>query len=173
MPPVIVPPSENGAEAYLLALFRQTELKLIREIARKRGQGYVDYAEVAALARVRKTIERMKGDAEKYVPLMIEHEFYQGAEAAAGYANAQALINPARSRAVEIRFSISSLATLRFSTSLFRNCSFNNSQFAFNSSSSIILTVYRFDIFFSLSFIRLKRTPTLFLEIPSICAISS
>ena len=102
MPTVIVPPSENGAEAYLLALFRQTELKLIREIARKRGQGYVDYAEVAALTRVRKTIERMKGDAEKYVPLMIEHEFYQGAEAAAGYANAQALINPARSRAVEI-----------------------------------------------------------------------
>ena len=102
MPPVIVPPSENGAEAYLLALFRQTELKLIREIARKRGQGYVDYAEVAALARVRKTIEQMKGDAEKYVPLMIEHEFYQGAEAAAGYAAAQALINPARSRAVEI-----------------------------------------------------------------------
>lgn len=102
MPSVIVPPSENGAEAYLLALFRQTELKLIREIARKRGQGYVDYAEVAALARVRKTIERMKGDAEKYVPLMIEHEFYQGAEAVAGYANAQALVNPARSRAVEI-----------------------------------------------------------------------
>jgi hypothetical protein len=102
MPPVIVPPSENGAEAYLLALFRQTELKLIREIARKRGQGYVDYAEVAALARVRKTIERMKGDAGKYVPLMIEHEFYQGAEAVAGYAAAQALINPARSRAVEI-----------------------------------------------------------------------
>lgn len=102
MPPVIVPPSENGAEAYLLALFRQTELRLIREIARKRGQGYVDYAEVAALARVRKTIERMKGDAERYVPLMIEHEFYQGAEAVAGYANAQALVNPARSRAVEI-----------------------------------------------------------------------
>ena len=102
MPPVIVPPSENGAEAYLLALFRQTEMKLIREIARKRGQGYVDYAEVAALIRVRKTLERMKGDAEKYVPLMIEHEFYQGAEAVAGYAAAQALINPARSRAVEI-----------------------------------------------------------------------
>ena len=102
MPPVIVPPSENGAEAYLLALFRQTELKLIREIARKRGQGYVDYAEVAALERVRRTLQQMTKDAEKYVPLMIEHEFYQGAEAAAGYANAKALINPARSRAVEI-----------------------------------------------------------------------
>ena len=102
MPPVIVPPSENGSQAYLLALFRQTELKLIREIARKRGQGYVDYAEVAALERVRRTLQQMTKDAEKYVPLMIEHEFYQGAEAAAGYANAQALINPARSRAVEI-----------------------------------------------------------------------
>ncbi len=44
----------------------------------------------------------MTKDAEKYVPLMIEHEFYQGAEAAAGYANAKAVINPARSRAVEI-----------------------------------------------------------------------
>ena len=102
MPPVIVPPSENGSEAYLLALFRQTELKLIREIARKRGQGYVDYAEVAALERVRRTLQRMTGDAEKYVPLMIEHEFYQGKEAAAGYANAQAMINPGRSRAIEI-----------------------------------------------------------------------
>ena len=102
MPPVIVPPAENGSEAYLLALFRQTELKLIREIARKRGQGYVDYAEVAALERVRRTLQRMTGDAEKYVPLMIEHEFYQGKEAAAGYANAQALINPGRSRAIEI-----------------------------------------------------------------------
>ena len=102
MPPVIVPPSENGAEAYLRALFFRTEMKLIREITRKRGQGYVDYAEVAALERVRKTLQQMTKDAEKYVPLMIEHEFYQGAEAAAGYANAKALINPARSRAVEI-----------------------------------------------------------------------
>ena len=102
MPPVIVPPAENGAEAYLRALFFRTEMKLIREITRKRGQGYVDYAEVAALERVRRTLQQMTKDAEKYVPLMIEHEFYQGAEAAAGYANAQALINPARSRAVEI-----------------------------------------------------------------------
>ena len=102
MPPVIVPPSENGAEAYLRALFFRTEMKLIREITRKRGQGYVDYAEVAALERVRKTLQQMTKDAEKYVPLMIEHEFYQGAEAAAGYANAKAVINPARSRAVEI-----------------------------------------------------------------------
>lgn len=102
MPPVIVPPSENGAEAYLRALFFRTEMKLIREITRKRGQGYVDYAEVAALERVRRTLQQMTKDAEKYVPLMIEHEFYQGAEAAAGYANAKALINPARSRAVEI-----------------------------------------------------------------------
>lgn len=102
MPPVIVPPAENGSEAYLLALFRQTEMKLIREIARKRGQGYVDYAEIAALERVRRTLQRMTGDAEKYVPLMIEHEFYQGKEAAAGYANAQAMINPGRSRAIEI-----------------------------------------------------------------------
>lgn len=102
MPPVIVPPAENGAEAYLRALFFRTEMKLIREITRKRGQGYVDYAEVAALERVRRTLQQMTKDAEKYVPLMIEHEFYQGAEAAAGYANAKALINPARSRAVEI-----------------------------------------------------------------------
>lgn len=102
MPPVIVPPSENGAEAYLRALFFRTEMKLIREITRKRGQGYVDYAEVAALERVRRTLQQMTKDAEKYVPLMIEHEFYQGTEAAAGYANAKALINPARSRAVEI-----------------------------------------------------------------------
>lgn len=102
MPPRIVPPSENGAEAYLRALFFQTEMKLIREITRKRGQGYVDYAEVAALERVRRTLQKMLNDSEEYVPLAIEHEFYTGAGAAAGYANARQMFSAGQNRAIEI-----------------------------------------------------------------------
>lgn len=102
MPPRLVPPSKNGSAAYLQRLFFETEIRLIREIERKRGQGYVDYSEVAALERVRKTLQRLKKSAGKYVPLAIEEEFYRDAVAVAGYANAKSLTNPGRTRAIEI-----------------------------------------------------------------------
>lgn len=102
MPPRIVPPSKNASAEYLRQVFYETEMRLIREIARKRSNGYVDYAEVAALERVRKTLARMKREAGKYVPLAIEEEFYKDAVAVAGYANAKALTNPGRTRAMEI-----------------------------------------------------------------------
>ena len=102
MPPKLVAPSDNGAEAYLKALFFRTEMKLIQEITRKRKQGYVDYAELSALERVRRTLQNMLKESEEYVPLAIEHEFYTGAAAAAGYRNAKQMFTVGQNRAIEI-----------------------------------------------------------------------
>ena len=88
MAPRIAPPSRNAAAQALLELYQSTERRIIQEIARKRTQGYVDYAELAALRRVRKTIQQMVDKSAKYVPLAIEHEFYKGKEARKGYENA-------------------------------------------------------------------------------------
>lgn len=98
----IVPPSKNSAAAYLTKLFSDTEQKLINEIIRKRRSGYVDYAETAALTRVRRTLLEMTGKAEKYVPLAIEKEFYKQPGAQAGYENARSMItNPVSTLAIE------------------------------------------------------------------------
>ena len=91
MAPRIAPPSRNAAAQALLELYQSTERRIIQEIARKRMQGYVDYAELAALRRVRKTIQQMVDKSAKYVPLAIEHEFYKGKEARKGYENAAGL----------------------------------------------------------------------------------
>lgn len=91
MAPRIAPPSRNAAAQALLELYQSTERRIIQEIARKRTQGYVDYAELAALRRVRKTIQQMVDKSAKYVPLAIEHEFYKGKEAKKGYENAAGL----------------------------------------------------------------------------------
>lgn len=42
-------PDKNDATAFLRMLFLRTEQRLLAEIRRKRSQGYVDYAGVAAL----------------------------------------------------------------------------------------------------------------------------
>lgn len=102
MPVAIVPPGRNASAAALQKIFEDTQDKLIREILRKRSKGYVDYAEVAALERVRKTLQKMVKGAEKYVPLAVEHEFYNRPESAEAYRNARESINPGRARAVEI-----------------------------------------------------------------------
>ena len=102
MPIAIVPPGRNASAAALQKIFEDTQDKLIREILRKRSKGYVDYAEVAALERVRKTLHKMVKGAEKYVPMAVEHEFYNRPESLQAYANARASINPGRTRAVEI-----------------------------------------------------------------------
>lgn len=103
MPVRLVPPSRNAAAEYLMKLYAETEQKLIREIARKRVQGYVDYAETAALTRVRRTLQDMVDKSGKYVPLAVEKEFYRdSAKHAAGYANARGMIqNPASTLAIE------------------------------------------------------------------------
>ena len=102
MPITIVPPGRNASAAALQKIFEDTQDKLIAEILRKRSKGYVDYAEVAALERVRKTLQKMVKGAEKYVPLAVEHEFYKRPESAEAYRNARESINAGRTRAVEI-----------------------------------------------------------------------
>lgn len=84
-------PSARTPEAYLQKLYLKTEQDLINEIFRKRAQGYVDYAEVAALERVQATLQGMIDDSFKYVPQMIEKQFYAGSGAAKGYANARGM----------------------------------------------------------------------------------
>lgn len=102
MPPVIVPPTGNGAAQTLMLLFLRTEQKLLQEIKRKRESNFVDYAEVAALFRVRKDLSRMMQGAEKYAPMAIEHEFfYEGGKHRAGYKNAMSAVNPGRTLAIE------------------------------------------------------------------------
>lgn len=101
MPPKIVPPSGNGAAQVLMLLFYRTEQKIIREINRKRQAGYVDYAEIAALMRIRKDLARMVQGAEHYVPLAIEHEFYTGEIARRAYKAAREAVNPGRTLAIE------------------------------------------------------------------------
>lgn len=102
MAPRIAPPSRNAAAQALLELYQSTERRIIREIARKRTQGYVDYAELAALRRVRRAIQQMVDGSAKYVPLAIEHEFYKGKEAKKGYENALSVAgSPERDRVME------------------------------------------------------------------------
>ena len=102
MPVKLVPPSRNAAAEHLMKLFAQTEQKLIAEITRKRAAGYVDYAETAALRRVRETMQKMVDESAKYVPLAIEKEFYKGEKHAAGYRNARQVVTPGRTRTSEI-----------------------------------------------------------------------
>ncbi len=87
----IRPPVSGDVTRYMRALFLQTEQDLIREIMRKRDQGYMDYAEVAALERVQKTLQNMVDESWEYVPQMIETVFYHTDKDAAGYRNARTL----------------------------------------------------------------------------------
>ena len=59
MPKLIRPPDKNDATAFLRMLFLRTEQRLLAEIRRKRSQGYVDYAGVAALKRTRQILQDM------------------------------------------------------------------------------------------------------------------
>lgn len=93
--PKMVPRSKNGAAERLIELFMRTERKLLREIARKRMAGLVDYSEYAALLRVRGDLQRMLDESAKLAPLAVEHEFHRG------YKKAEALINIGRTLAIE------------------------------------------------------------------------
>ena len=100
--PKLVPASRNAAAQALLELYRSTERRIIQEITRKRAQGYVDYAELAALRRVRRTIQQMVDKSAEYIPLAIEYEFYKGEGARRGYENAAGIAgSPERDRVME------------------------------------------------------------------------
>lgn len=87
----IRPPESGDVTRYMRTLFLRTEQDLIREITRKRKQGYVDYAEVAALERVQNTLQNMVDESWEYVPKMIETIFYHSDKDTAGYWNARTL----------------------------------------------------------------------------------
>mgnify|MGYP002791419185 CR=1 FL=1 len=88
---LIRPPEGKDLTAFLRMLFLRTEKRLLSEISRKRTQGYVDYAEVAALKRTQKILQDMVDESWNYVPTMIESIFYRSEAAANGYANAAGL----------------------------------------------------------------------------------
>lgn len=91
MPQMIRPPGSKDETAYFRVLFLKTEQRLIAEINRKRDQGYVDYAEVAALNRTQQILQEMVDESWSYVPTMIEKIFYKSEAAANGYKNAAGL----------------------------------------------------------------------------------
>lgn len=91
MPNLIRPPEEKDKTTFLRMLYLRTEQRLIAEINRKRAQGYVDYAEVAALNRTQRILQDMVDESFSYVPVMIEKIFYHSEAAANGYANAAGL----------------------------------------------------------------------------------
>ena len=91
MPKLSRPPDKNDATAFLRMRFLRTEQRLLAEIRRKRSQGYVDYAGVAALKRTRQILQDMVDESWAYVPTMIETIFYRSEAAANGYANAAGL----------------------------------------------------------------------------------
>lgn len=91
MPKLIRPPDSKDNTAFLRMLYLRTEQRLIAEISRKRAQGYVDYAEVAALQRTQIILQEMVDESWSYIPKMIEKIFHQSEAAANGYVNAAGL----------------------------------------------------------------------------------
>lgn len=91
MPRLIRPPDKRDATTFLRMLFLRTEQRLIAEIRRKRINGYVDYAETAALKRTQQILRDMVDESFAYVPTMIETIFYRSEAAANGYDNAAGL----------------------------------------------------------------------------------
>lgn len=91
MPNLIRPPDDKDKTSFLRMLYLRTEQRLINEINRKRSQGYVDYAEVAALSRTQQILQEMVDESWSYVPMMVERIFYHSEATANGYANAAGL----------------------------------------------------------------------------------
>lgn len=104
--PVLKRPPENWPELEALReIFLRAENALIAELGRLRSQGLADYHTEAALARVQKILQGMVDESWKYVPRMVERQFYVSHPEArkpllvpeteekhmAGYINAQAL----------------------------------------------------------------------------------
>lgn len=94
--------SAKAEQEKLIALYLQAETDIINEIGRLRSMGNVDYHAQAALDRVQRTLYSLENEAWKYVPKMIEREFYVNhpesrripetvEKHAAGYASAAAL----------------------------------------------------------------------------------
>lgn len=75
MPTIKRIPNATELEA-LRKVFLQAETDIINEIGRLRTLGNVDYHAVAALDRVQAILKGLENDCWKYVPKMIEKQFY-------------------------------------------------------------------------------------------------
>lgn len=75
MPTIKRIPNARELEA-LRKVFLQAETDIINEIGRLRTLGNVDYHAVAALDRVQAILKGLENDCWKYVPKMIEKQFY-------------------------------------------------------------------------------------------------
>jgi hypothetical protein len=76
------------------SLYLTAETKIINEIVRKNQQGYVDYAEQAALERIQVILQGMIDESWEYVPKMVKLQFRTANLTPQGYANARALTVP-------------------------------------------------------------------------------
>jgi hypothetical protein len=76
------------------SLYLTAETKIINEIVRKNQQGYVDYAEQAALERIQAILQGMIDESWEYVPKMVKLQFRTANLTPQGYANARALTVP-------------------------------------------------------------------------------
>ena len=75
MPKLKRAPNEKELKA-LREAFLQAETDIINEIAMLRSKGLADYHAVAALERVQATLKSLETKCWKYVPKMIEKQFY-------------------------------------------------------------------------------------------------
>lgn len=60
----------------LTGLFLQAETDIVNEIGRLRSRGLTDYHAEAALERVQAILRKLENDCWKYVPQMVERQFY-------------------------------------------------------------------------------------------------
>lgn len=74
----------------LRALFIKAEQDILNEILRKNTQGYVDYAETAAMERVQATLQGLVDESWEYVPQVIKRPF-EANLSRQGYSNAREL----------------------------------------------------------------------------------
>ena len=61
---------------FLRKIYLKAEIDIINEISRLRQKGLIDYHAIAALERVQKILLSLQDTCWKYVPRMIEREFY-------------------------------------------------------------------------------------------------
>jgi hypothetical protein len=81
----------------LIQIYARAENDIIEQIMYKRSKNYVDYAEQAALKRVRKILQDMANESWIYVPKMIRLDYYGTRKDITGYANAEAVTAADRS----------------------------------------------------------------------------
>ena len=74
----------------LRSLFLKAEQDILNEILRKNAQGYVDYAETAAMERVQATLQGLVDESWIYVPQVVEKPFVSNLSRQ-GYSNAREL----------------------------------------------------------------------------------